>query len=391
MEKHDQYSCSRVPNLVSNFVDTFVDFIVGGQFLTTNSSLTDNATRGDPNWAHRVTRIASVDRLIAIGDIHGDLQKAREALRVAQVIDENDNWIGGKTTVVQVGDLLDRGGEELKVIYLLEKLKQEAQKAGGAMVIMNGNHEIMNIEGDFRYVTPAAMEEFKRWAHWYTIGNNMKNLCQGLGQQPDIFKDIPPVLPEAWRARLAALRPGGPISSRFLANHPTVVIVGGSVFVHGGLLPTHVFHGLERINEETRDWINGGKGRVGPPFLHGRDAVVWLRKYSERSEGKCECAVLEQALASIPGAKRMVVGHTIQTLGINGACGNRVIRVDVGMSGGCINGIPEVLEIKGDRELRILTSNPIYLTKPEEKIKREKPGLGFLISENGTRKVEVRA
>jgi len=87
----------------------------------------------------------------------------------------------------------------------------------------------------------------------------------------------------------------------------------------------------------------------------------------------------------------MIVGHTIQTKGINGACGNQVIRVDVGMSKGCINGIPEVLEIKGDNELRVLTPDPAYQAKQAEKVKEEKPGLGLLLSENGIREVEVRA
>lgn len=386
MEKQvDDYECSRLPALLSSFVDTFVDFVVGGQFLSSNSTPTNE---GDADWAHRVTRIPSADRLVAIGDIHGDLQKARQALMVAQVMDENGQWIGGNTTVVQVGDLLDRGGDEIKVIYLLEKLKQQADKSGGRVVILNGNHEIMNVEGDFRYVTPAGMEEFKRWANWYTVGNDMKNLCEGLGHQRDIFEGIPAVLPEAWRARMAALRPGGPISSRFLSTHPTVVIVGGSVFVHGGLLPTHTYHGLERMNEEVKDWILGGKGQRGPPYVHGKDAVVWLRKYSTSDS---HCSLLEKALASIPGAKRMIVGHTIQKLGINGACENRVIRVDVGMSRGCINGIPEVLEIKGDSELRVLTPDPAYETKQAEKVKEEKPGLGLLLPENGNREVEVRA
>ncbi|GLJ13105.1 hypothetical protein SUGI_0205270 [Cryptomeria japonica] len=384
--------CSRVPNLVSDFVDSFVDFTIGGQFLTSNSTAPDN--KNGSNAAEVVTRIPSVERLIAIGDIHGDLQKAKEALKVAQVIDENDNWMGGDTTVVQVGDLLDRGGEELKVIYLLEKLKKQAERSGGGFIIMNGNHEIMNIEGDYRYVTPEGLEEFKSWAHWYTIGNSVKSLCKGLGVQKDIYEGIPTVFPPEWRARMAALRPGGPISDRFLSIHPTVVVVGGSVFAHGGLLPAHVFHGLERMNEEVRDWIKGDKGNRGPSFLHGRDAVVWLRKYSDEScKGEeCHCTLLNQALAFIPGARRMIVGHTIQTVGINGACGNRVIRIDVGMSKGCDNGIPEVLEIKGDKDLKVLTANPVYQAKQESVgVKNEKPGLGILLSEKASREIDVRA
>lgn len=56
-------------------------------------------------------------------------------------------------------------GIEIKVLYLLEKLRGEAQKAGGDVHVMNGNHEIMNIEGDFRYASPAGLDEFRGWAH----------------------------------------------------------------------------------------------------------------------------------------------------------------------------------------------------------------------------------
>lgn len=148
--------------------------------------------------------------------------------------------------------MLDRGGEEIKVIYLLEKLRGEAQRAGGDVHVMNGNHEIMNIEGDFRYATHAGLDEFRGWAHWFNLGNVLKGKCAGLGKQPDIFENISDSYPEGLRARMAALRPGGPISSRFLSNHPTVLMVGASVFVHGGLLPAHVELGLDRINEEVR-------------------------------------------------------------------------------------------------------------------------------------------
>jgi hypothetical protein len=125
----DPVLCSKVPTLVSAFVDSFVDFVVGGQILGSPavSSLNQQASR-------RFTRVDEVhgsqgkqlqqqqqqqnkknkergmlttwlpapERLIAIGDLHGDLSKTRAALGVAQVIDENDHWIGGKTVVVQV-------------------------------------------------------------------------------------------------------------------------------------------------------------------------------------------------------------------------------------------------------------------------------------------------
>ena len=111
---------------------------------------------------------------------------------------------------------------------------------------------------------------------------------------------------------MAALRPGGPIATRFLSKHPVVLVVGSSVFVHGGLLQDHVTYGLDRINDEVSDWMQGTKGWKRPGYLHGVDALEWLRKYSQVKESRCDCELLTQRLGSIDGAKRMVVGHTIQ-------------------------------------------------------------------------------
>ncbi|XVF84285.1 hypothetical protein PTKIN_Ptkin17bG0024700 [Pterospermum kingtungense] len=210
------------------------------------------------------------ERLIAIGDLHGDLEKSKQAFRLAGVIDGSDRWCGGFTTVVQIGDVLDRGRDELKILYFSEKLKREAVKSGGQLITLNGNHEIMNVEGDFR----------------------------------------------------------------------------------------------------------------------GRNAVVWLRKFSDELAKNCDCSLLEHVLATIPGAKRMIMGHSIQEIGINGACDNRAIRIGVEMSKECINGLPEVLEIHRNSG----TSNPLYQNKNKSYAGAEKKeGLGLLIRENGPRPVEVKA
>src|SRR5579862_9993037 len=65
-------------------------------------------------------------RMVAIGDLHGDLGGARAALRAAGAIDEADRWIGGDLEVVQLGDVLDRGDDESKILELLERLDAEA-------------------------------------------------------------------------------------------------------------------------------------------------------------------------------------------------------------------------------------------------------------------------
>lgn len=301
--------------------------------------------------------------------------------------------------MVQVGDVLDRGGNELKILYFLDKLKAQAQKSGGRIITMNGNHEIMNVDADFRYVTLSGLDEFRAWADWYGVGNAMKSLCRGLPKPKDIYDGVPSVFPgvrpefyKGFRARIAALRPDGPIASRFLSKNVTVLVVGESVFVHGGLLPKHVYYGLDRINEEVRDWISGLSNRVSSGLIRGRNSVVWLRKFSDEVAKNCDCSLLQHVLATIPGAKRMIMGHTIQEKGINSVCDDRAIRIDVGMSRGCDNGLPEVLEISENSKLRVLTSNPLYQNRHESYLDaNEKAGLGLLIPEHAPKQVEMKA
>ncbi|KAI3706178.1 hypothetical protein L6452_23742 [Arctium lappa] len=384
-----EMSCKNLPNLVSSFVDTFVDFCVTGIFLPDAPSPPPPPLfQASPPPPHR---------LIAIGDLHGDLLKSKQALRLAGLIDSNDRWSGGSSTLVQIGDVLDRGGQELKILYLLEKLKREAVKSGGNVITMNGNHEIMNVDGDFRYVTPSGLDEFSNWAHWFCIGNTIKNLCHGLEKPKDLYHGIPSSFPrvkqeyvKGFRSRVAALRPQGPIASRFLSKNLTVVVVGESVFVHGGVLPKHVVYGFQRINEEVRDWMSGLKEKVDSSLVRGRNSLVWLRIFSNEVAKDCDCTMLQHVLSTIPGARRMIMGHTIQEDGINGACDNRAIRIDVGMSKGCINGLAEVLEISENSGVRILTSNPMYL-KHDASLSIDSSGEKESIPEHGPKQVEVEA
>lgn len=102
--KHD---CSQVPSLLSAFVDTFVDYTVGSQFLGPEPSKSSESSNVKPGSTTRdeqavLSSYPAPQRLIAIGDIHGDLNKAKEALLIAGVMNHRETWIGGETVVVQV-------------------------------------------------------------------------------------------------------------------------------------------------------------------------------------------------------------------------------------------------------------------------------------------------
>jgi hypothetical protein len=108
-------------------------------------------------------------------------------------------------------------------------------------------------------------------------------------------------------------------------NRNVIAIVGDTVFVHGGVLPRVVDYGVERLNQESRDWIR--KEITCPPeVLLATDGPVWSRHYSDRPD-ETDCRLLEETLERM-GARRMVVGHTIQKEAISPACGERVWRIE---------------------------------------------------------------
>jgi hypothetical protein len=238
-------------------------------------------------------------RLVAIGDVHGDLAAARAALRLAGAVDDADRWVGGELVVVQLGDLLDRGDDEQAIVDLFERLEVEAAAAGGAFVWLLGNHELMNAAGDFRYVTPGGWRDFAG-------------------------------------ARAAALRPGGAYA-RVLAGQDVVAIVGDTVLSHAGVVPGRTAD-LAAQNRAARCWLDG-QG-APPALLEDPEGPVWTRAWGG---AEVDCERLAAALAAV-GAARMVVAHTPQLDGITSACEERLWRVDTGMAA-YYGGPVEVLEL----------------------------------------------
>jgi hypothetical protein len=93
------------------------------------------------------------DRIVAVGDVHGAYEAFVKILQTADLIDQNQSWIGGKATLVQLGDVPDRGPRSRDVIDLLMRLEANASQNGRVECIL-GNREMMNIIGDLRYASP---------------------------------------------------------------------------------------------------------------------------------------------------------------------------------------------------------------------------------------------
>lgn len=288
---------------------------------------TSRASKGPPADDVSVrTRWPAADRIVAIGDVHGDFAATERVLAMAGLA-KSGRWTGGKSVLVQVGDVLDRGDGERAILELLERLEAESHAVGGEVIAMNGNHELMNAAGDFRYVTDGGFAAFE-------------------GVADDVSTRS--AMPESQRARAAAFAPGGSFARR-LAKHPTIAIVGATLFVHGGLEPSWA-NDLEGTNRDVARWLAGLDSK-GARVVAADDGPVWTRRYSDEPNDAL-CAEVRQTLEKV-GVERMVVGHTVQRAGVTSACDERVWRVDVGLAS-YYGGKTEALEItkSGVRVLR---------------------------------------
>lgn len=193
-----------------------------------------------------VLELKEGQRLVCIGDVHGDLEALEEFLYLAEVYNpKTDEWTGEDTILVQCGDVLDRGSEELDCFHLLTKLSRQAAAQGGHVILLWGNHEALNAGGMFHYTTGEAEYENKLGKTIDAQLQTEKWRMQYAGNQP---------------ARWAAYEPGsGVLANPLLANMKVAVKVGRTVCVHAGLTSKHLdlYGGIKGMNQDARDWMIG--------------------------------------------------------------------------------------------------------------------------------------
>ncbi len=258
-------------------------------------------------------------RWVAVGDVHGDLSALKRALRLGGLVDESDNWTGGTTVLVQTGDFMDRGSDEIAILDYLDALAPKANAAGGSVRCLMGNHEFINLDLIFPYVTKEGFVSFNKL---YPQALNDKDLAR---------------YPAHKRGRVFALRPGGPFAKR-LSKLPVFVKLGDTLFVHGGLSEGSISYGLDRLNADLAAWARGETPTAPEPLRHTKNPL-WLREWSKDTR-KRDCPRLHQLLQQV-GARRLVVGHTVQPH-INSYCDGAVWRIDTGNSK-AMDGRTEVL------------------------------------------------
>jgi len=192
-----------------------------------------------------------VDRIVAFSDVHGDYNAMVATLQAANVIDDAFAWSGGSTHFVLVGDILDRGPDSRAAMDLLIRLEKEALPAGGMVHVLAGNHEIMNLIGDVRYVVAdeyaafADEETVEERDAWHKVYRATRELP---GQDIEASRaHFDKAYPAGFFAHRRAFAPDGEYGS-WLLSKPMIVVINGTAFVHGGLSPVVAEIGLQGIN-----------------------------------------------------------------------------------------------------------------------------------------------
>ena len=344
-----------------------------------------------PVWAGRAkAKAESSDAVVAIGDVHGDFEDFAAILQRSGLIDKQNHWAGGKATFVQLGDLIDRGPKPREVMDLMMALEKAAPNAGGRVVSLLGNHEVMNIMGDLRYVTPENYASF---------GDSNSDQRQKAGYQqyvkwrtshPQLLAELPQpmeITEAEWMARhplgfiehADAFSPKG-IYGKWLREHAALAEIDDVVFLHGGIDPSLAHLKLDTINAHIRDEIKSfdeakqfllerniilpfftlqeitavvqaeitaerksqvpadpqGQARLVQFLGYGEwlsvrvEGPLWFRGYDKwtEEEGMAQIGKILEAY----DAAHIAVGHTVQKGGrIRPRFGNRVFLIDTGM------------------------------------------------------------
>ncbi len=252
-------------------------------------------------------------RVVAVGDIHGDQDKFLAVLRLARLIDDKGDWIGGQAHLVQTGDILDRGPDSRKVMDHLMRLETQARKAGGHVHALIGNHEAMNLIGDLRYVSDGEFAAFG---------------------DPPRGTPIPRVPTGSYPGLQAAFSPQGKYGA-WILTHNAIVKIDGTLFLHGGISPKYQGRDLHEINQAIRQELAGRKDpRTG--IAMDPDGPLWYRGLAESGQEQVQKRQVQQLLTG-QKARRMVIGHTVQDLGITLRYDDQLILIDVGMSSRMLN------------------------------------------------------
>lgn len=289
-------------------------------------------------------------RVVVFGDIHGDYGLMIEMFDAAKLIKHDKKnryqWIGKDTYVVQVGDQVDRcrpiGGlscdhpdatyndeaNDIKIMELFNDLNLQAEKVGGAVISLLGNHELLNAMGHMDYVSYEGLKQFENYIDPDSPEREFETGCD---------------------ARIHAFQPGNNFGRMMGCTRLPAVIIGSNIFVHAGIVDGLIeeiklkgLEDFERINIKIRRWLLGllDQNYVEHIIKHSEHSMFWTRILGKIPPGvslsEPRCMDNIKNVLDLFKVGSIVIGHTPQSFmysdDINSTCSNKVWRVDNGSS-----------------------------------------------------------
>ncbi|HUR66319.1 MAG TPA: metallophosphoesterase [Chitinophagaceae bacterium] len=261
-----------------------------------------------------------VDKMFIVSDIEGNFAAFRKLLVAGGVIDSNYNWKFGNGHLVLTGDFVDRGMQVTEVLWLIYSLEEKAKTAGGYVHYILGNHEIMNMSGDLRYLHPKYVE---------ASGLLQEGFTSLYGENSEL--------------------------GRWLRTKNVMEKIGDVLFMHGGVSAAVNRQELSttRLNKLVRpfygDSLYNYKNLV-LDTLYSDLGPFWYRGYYKASPSS-EINTVDSTLM-IYRVKKIATGHTVVADTITARFNGKVINTDVHHAGGH----SEAVLMEGGKYYRITAS-----------------------------------
>jgi len=345
-----------------------------------------------PTYDYVPSVIPPVKRIIAMGDIHGDYKLALAMFRIAKLIKikgkkiEDIEWVGGETHVVQIGDMIDSKrpngnnveiefsenldddgiiDSDKRIINFFDHVSKKAKEVGGRIIMLDGNHELLNVFGELSYVSDKGKKEFE---DYIDPKNPDKKFISGE------------------EARKYAFSVGHEYAEWLGCTHQSSVIIGSNIFVHAGLVQQfssqmgnkdYDISDIVMMNKVLRQWL---LGKLHEPhillgaLLNEKDSPFWSRIFGsikDSSDEKCY-SQLKPVLKSLK-VDKMIIGHTPQFLnedGINNTCDGTLHRIDFGGSFAfhkydeSFRKVRKIMKHRQVQVLEILNDNEFHIITP---------------------------
>lgn len=286
-----------------------------------------------PNNSYQ-TKYPVIKTIYVFGDIHGDYNLAIEMLKLSQTIKITNNdieWIGGDAYIVQIGDQIDscrpepnlkcdeinnKMGEDIKVLELFTYLNTLAEKSGGKVISLLGNHEIMNMQGNLSYVSQ----------------DNLLLLDKNISVAKNLRKQ--------------QFAPGNEYGNMLGCTRQASVIIGTHLFIHAGIIDKLIEYfeqnnikNLDEINLYIKLWcLNQNPNIDLHTILDNQNlSPFWIRDLgtlqSNLDLSNSKCDIIKKTIQFYQ-INDIIIGHTpqsfINNLDINSTCSKKIWRVDNG-------------------------------------------------------------